>query len=62
MYAADHRDYVERVRVALGVTGRHKSVIERWDVYALIELSKAYNVHFAPEMEVLSTENIVFLE
>jgi len=62
MYAADHRDYVERVRVALGVTGRRKSVIERRDVDALIELSTDYSVHFAPEMEALSAKNIVFLE
>jgi putative transposase len=60
--AVGRRDYVERVSLALGVAGRHKSVIEERDVYALKEPSMTYTVDFAPKMEVLSAESTVFLE
>ena len=40
----------------------NKSVIEERGVYALKELRKCYTVDFAPEMGVLSAENVVFLE
>jgi len=60
--AAGRRDFVERVRLELGATGRYKAVIEETDVYVLKEPGSPYTADFVPEMEVLSADNTVFFE
>ncbi len=59
--AVGHKDYVEGVKSALGITGRHKSVNESNDAFALKESIASYTVHLEDEIDVLSTENAALL-
>jgi putative transposase len=60
--AVGHRDYVEGVRMALGLRGQYRSVVKGGTGYVLKEPGMPYTVHSACEMDVLRAENAVFIE
>ncbi|MES0328000.1 MAG: transposase [Gammaproteobacteria bacterium] len=60
--AVGHKDYVENIKMELGITGRNKLVVTGNDAYALKEPVVPYIAHLDYEMSVLSGENTVLLE
>jgi hypothetical protein len=60
--AVGHKDYVENIKTALGITGRFKSVVEENDSYALREPVVPYTAPLECEKDILSTGNTIFLE
>ena len=59
--AVGDKSYVENIKVALGITGVHKSVIDGNDAYALKEPVTPYTTYLDHEMNVLSGKNSVLL-
>ena len=48
--------------MALGITGRYRSVVEDNDAYALKEPAVSLTAHLVGEKSILSAENTVLLE
>ncbi len=59
--AVGHKDYVEGVKSALGITGHYKSVVNGNDAFSLKEPVVPYSVHLMGEMDALSADNTVLL-
>jgi len=60
--AVGHKDYVKGVKLALGMAGRHRSIVEGNDAYELKEPSIPYATHLECEMDILNAENTILLE
>ena len=60
--AVGHKEYVENIKTALGIAGRHKSLVEDNEAYALGESIMPYTIHLECEMSALSCENTVLLK
>jgi hypothetical protein len=48
--------------LALGIAGRHRSIVEENDAYGLKEPVMPYAAHLECEMDILNTENTILLE
>ena len=60
--AVGHKDFVENIKTALGVTVHYRSVVEDNGAYALKEPAVPYTAHLEGEKSVLRAENTVLLE
>jgi hypothetical protein len=60
--AVGHRDYVKGVKLALGIAGQHRSIVEVNDAYGLKEAVIPYPTHLKCEMDILNAENTILLE
>ena len=61
-FAVGDKSYIENIKLALGITGMHKSVIGVDDAYALKEPVTPYTTHLEYEMDVLRGKNSILLE
>jgi hypothetical protein len=57
-----HKDYVKGVKLALGIAGRHRSIVEENDAYGLKEPVMPYATHMEYEVDVINAENTILLE
>jgi hypothetical protein len=56
-----YKDYVEYIKMALGINGCHRAVVEADDSYALKKLVVPYTAHSACERHILSVKNTILL-
>ena len=60
--AVGHKDNIENIKTALGITVHYRSVVEDNGAYVLKEPAVPYAAHLEGEKSVLSAENTVLLE
>ena len=54
--------FVENIKTAPDITGRHKSVMQDNGAYTLKEPAVPYTTHLAGKKSILSTGNTILLE
>ena len=57
--AVGSKDYVEKVKSALGVAAKHRAVVVDNGIHALKESVTSYMVHFGHEKQVLSDNTTI---
>ncbi len=60
--AVGHKEYVENIKTALGITVHYRSVVEDNGAYALKEPAVPYTAQLEGEKSVLSAENTGLLK
>jgi putative transposase len=60
--AVGSQDYLTKMKSALGIAGRHRTVMTENDAYTLKEPVISYDVYLEHEMNALSDNNTILLE